>query len=139
MAWPIWVRSKTSLEIREQTVPARTDQSLSASARHHKIRMGPAYYHAFRWTQTGGMRDLGTINDAAGFSSANSVSGDGSVVVGESAIPKIQNSFFSHAFRWTSSGGMADLGTLGNVAGYSSATATNFDGSVVVGRSTASN
>jgi probable HAF family extracellular repeat protein len=98
---------------------------------------GSTYYHAFRWTQTGGMRDLGTINDAAGFSSANSVSGDGSVVVGESAIPKIQNSIFSHAFRWTSSGGMADLGTLGNVAGYSSATATNFDGSVIVGRSTA--
>ena len=50
---------------------------------------GSAYYHAFRWTQTDGMRDLGTINDAAGFSSANSVSGDGSVVVGESATPKI--------------------------------------------------
>ena len=98
---------------------------------------GSSYYHAFRWTHAGGMVDLGTINGAAGFSSANAISGDGSVVVGESAIPKVQNSFFSHAFRWTSSGGMADLGTLGNVAGYSSATATNFDGSVVVGRSTA--
>ena len=30
---------------------------------------------------------------------------------------------------------MADLGTLGNVAGFSGATATNADGSVVVGRS----
>jgi probable HAF family extracellular repeat protein len=97
---------------------------------------GSTYYHAFRWTYTDGMRDLGTIKDTVGFSTANAISGDGSVVVGESAIPKIQNSFFSHAFRWTNSGGMADLGTIGNVAGYSAATATNFDGSVVVGRST---
>lgn len=98
---------------------------------------GSSYYHAFRWTSAGGMLDLGTINNTEGFSTANAVSSDGSVVVGESAIPKFQNSFFSHAFRWTNSGGMADLGTLGNVSGYSAATATNLDGSVVVGRSTA--
>ena len=97
---------------------------------------GSNYYHAFRWTHEG-MIDLGTINSASGFSAAYATNGDGSVVVGESAIPKIDNAYFSHAFRWTPSGGMADLGTLGNVQGYSAATAVSVDGSVVVGQSTA--
>lgn len=97
---------------------------------------GSGYYHAFRWTSGAGMVDLGTIGGIAGFSTANAISGDGLVVVGESAVPKTDNQFYSHAFRWTLDGGMVDLGTLGNTAGYSRATATNSDGTVVVGQST---
>jgi probable HAF family extracellular repeat protein len=73
---------------------------------------------AFRWTG-GVMTDLGTLGDQ---SQANAVSADGAVVVGDSN---------NHAFRWTSAGGMTDLGTLGG--NYSEAEAVSADGSVVVG------
>ena len=82
--------------------------------------------HAFRWTQAGGMADLGTLG---GWNShANAVSADGNVVVGFART----NDAYDHAFRWTQAGGMADLGTLGGT--YSSAYAVSADGNVVVGR-----
>jgi outer membrane autotransporter protein len=61
------------------------------------------------------------------------VSGDGAVVVGESATLSISQ---IQAFRWTSGSGMVGLGTLpGGTASF--ATATNSNGSVVVGGSSA--
>jgi probable HAF family extracellular repeat protein len=58
-----------------------------------------------------------------GESSAYSVSADGTVAVGASST--------GNAFRWTSAGGMQDLGTLG---GYGSAAYdVSANGSVVVG------
>jgi len=82
--------------------------------------------HAFRWT-SGGMVDLGTLGGLHSF--ANGVSSDGSVVVGYSDVT---GNAAQHAYRWTSGGGMVDLGVLtGGV--YSSANAVNADGSVVVG------
>lgn len=53
-------------------------------------------WHAFRWTATEGMQDLGV-------GMAHDVSRDGSVVVGES---------YNHAFRWTASSGMQDLNVV---------------------------
>ena len=83
--------------------------------------------HAFRWTASGGMRDLGTLGGSE--SAAYGVSADGSVVVG-----KAQNAAGQwRAFRWTAAGGMRDLGTLprGNESWASDVSA---DGRVVVGR-----
>jgi probable HAF family extracellular repeat protein len=63
--------------------------------------------HAFRWTKSTGMVDIGTL---AGFgATAWAVNSNGSVIVGQSDTL----SHATHAFRWTSSGGMSDLGTLG--------------------------
>jgi probable HAF family extracellular repeat protein len=77
---------------------------------------------AFRWTEAGGMQDLGTLGE----SMANRVSADGSVVVGDA-----YTSGQWRAFRWTN-GVMQDLGTL---PGYDRSTAYGVspDGSVVIG------
>jgi probable HAF family extracellular repeat protein len=55
------------------------------------------------------MQDLGTLG--GDYSEAYGVSADGAVVVGEA-----RNAVgFYRAFRWTASGGMQDLGTLGGL------------------------
>lgn len=89
--------------------------------------------HAFRWTQSGGMVDLGTLGGGASY--AYGVSADGLVVVGSSAtnVPIDGSGGIWHAFRWTSEGGMVDLGTLGGAS--SQAKAVSADGVVVVGDS----
>jgi probable HAF family extracellular repeat protein len=91
----------------------------------------PSGQHAFRWTQGGGMQDLGSLQGAAGTSIAYAANGDGSVVVGETDMPPQGGiAVPPHAFRWTQAGGMQDLGSLGL---DSTAYAVNSDGSVVVG------
>jgi probable HAF family extracellular repeat protein len=62
------------------------------------------------------------------------VSGDGSVVVGQSDTGTPGT---IHAFRWTKADGMVDLGTLGGP--LSIASSTDKDGSVIVGCSTVAN
>lgn len=74
-------------------------------------------------------RGLGGLNGAATtYSIPRDVSGDGSVVVGES-----QSFDGVEAFRWTSDVGMVGLGDLGGTSPYSSAFAVSADGGVVVG------
>ena len=86
---------------------------------------GTLIHHAFRW-QNGVMTDI--HNPAFGNSEALGISGDGNTVVGAWAptswVPTLP-------FRWTSSTGMVDLGTLGGQWGE--AWATSNDGSVIVG------
>lgn len=83
-------------------------------------------YHAFRWTQAGGMVDLGTLGGTN--SEANGISADGSIVVGSS---QTTGNVSWHAFLRTASGGMTDLGTLGGT--YSYALGFSTDGSTVMG------
>lgn len=89
--------------------------------------------HAFRWTSAGGMQDLG-VRPGATESFAYGVSADGSVVVGGSHTPALAGHYpaSTYAFRWTSSGGMQDLGVLPNVQ-FSSGLGVSGDGAVVVG------
>jgi probable HAF family extracellular repeat protein len=95
--------------------------------------------HAFVWTQTGGMVDLGVLGDSATFpgSYATAVNNAGEVV-GSSAIagcgPDYPNAW--HAFSWTRSGGMVDLGVLpgANRCAFSVASAIDARGDIV-GRS----
>jgi probable HAF family extracellular repeat protein len=87
---------------------------------------GPAF-HAFLWTPSAGLADLGVTTGTQ--SIATAVSANGLVVVGEA----LDASGFWRAFRWTASTGMVDIGTLGGPE--SAAFAVNGDGSVIVGSS----
>jgi probable HAF family extracellular repeat protein len=87
---------------------------------------GPTF-HAFRWTPSGGLQDLGVTTGTQ--SSANAISANGLVIVGQAT----DSNGFWRAFRWTASTGMQDIGTLGGP--MSNATAVNMDGTVIVGNS----
>ena len=79
--------------------------------------------HAFLWTPTGGMKDLGTLvldGDVAGVNGSDRVVGFNRADLFSPA----------HAFLWSSSVGMKDLGTLPG-ADYSVASAVNKYGQVV--------
>lgn len=82
---------------------------------------------AFRWNALTGVVNLGSLPEDH-FSQGTAVSGDGSVVVGES-----QRNDCVSAVRWTIEHGIEDLGTL--VACYSWASGVSRDGRVVVGSS----
>jgi probable HAF family extracellular repeat protein len=91
-------------------------------------------YHAFRWTESTGLVDLGTLdppNNVTKSSYAHDVSSDGSVIVGFSSTPGL----WEHAFRWTAATGMVDLGSgaAPGLDGSSRAYGTSADGNVVVG------
>jgi probable HAF family extracellular repeat protein len=91
--------------------------------------------HAFRWTVDGGMQDLGTL-PGGGWSVASGVSANGAVVVGWTYyyVDDSEVGYYERAFRWTASGGMQALGTLGGgYYSYSLAYGVSADGSVVVG------
>ena len=77
---------------------------------------------------TGAPIDIGTFGGTV--SNASGVNSDGSIVVG---FARFAGDSITHAFRWTSAGGMQDLGTLGGT--NSAAFGVNGDGSVVVGSS----
>jgi len=83
------------------------------------------FYRAFRWTASGGMQDLGTLDGDESW--ATGVSADGAVVVGYAT----NGAGRFRAFRWTALGGMQDLGTLGG--DWSEAYGVSADGAVVVG------
>src|SRR6185295_18536655 len=98
--------------------------------------------HAFRWTASTGMTDLGSLPLGPGQFArvvASGVNADGSVIVGvnDTVTPSFGMWVTeTEAFRWTASSGMVGLGFLSSFE-YSSAAATNADGSVVVGASIA--
>ena len=95
----------------------------------------PTLYHAFRYSQSQGFEDLGAMSTESTF--AGGVSADGSLIVGDVEIgTSSKNSvrFISaHAFRYSRSEGMKDIG----VAGWGEdafATGISNDGSVIVGQ-----
>jgi probable HAF family extracellular repeat protein len=97
---------------------------------------GDAAFNAFRWTGGGGIVNLGTLGGTSGY--ADGVSADGSVVVGRAATP---GDAAYRAFRWTHATGILSVEGWLRAAGVTvptditeSASATNWDGSVVVGR-----
>lgn len=63
--------------------------------------------HAFLWTSSQGIQDLGTLGGDDSFAEAVNDAGQ---VVGASMIA---GTFVQHAFLWTPGHGMQDLGTLG--------------------------
>jgi len=83
--------------------------------------------HAFQWTLSTGLQDLGLTTGTQ--SSANAISADGLMIVGQAT----DSSGFWRGFRRTAATGMQDIGTLGGP--MSNATAVNQDGTVIVGNS----
>lgn len=81
----------------------------------------------FIWTAASGMRSLGSISGAEFTGSATAISGNGSVVVGQSN---------GLAYRWTATTGKATLGSFPSGT-TSVARDVSADGSVVVGAATA--
>ena len=77
---------------------------------------------------------VGDLPGGSNLSSAQGVSGDGSVVCGYS-----NSSAGDQAFRWTLAGGLVGLGDLAGGASYSNAHAVSADGSTIVGDSSGAN
>jgi probable HAF family extracellular repeat protein len=73
--------------------------------------LASGFRHAFSWTSSGGMTDLGVLG-GAGESSALNINGLG-WIVGTST--NSANSFF-HGFLWTPTSGMQDLATLAGLS-----------------------
>jgi probable HAF family extracellular repeat protein len=117
------------------TLPGRTDSTATGINNNGQVA-GYSYtssndgaYHAFLWSATGGMSDLGTLGGtlslAYGINNSGQVAGY-SYTAGNTA---------RHAFLWNASGGMTDLGTLGGT--FSEAFGVNNSGHVVGAATTA--
>ncbi len=89
-------------------------------------------FHAFLWSASSGMQDLGTFGGTL-YSLAEG-SNDAGQVVGQSDTDTTLG--ISHAFLWSASSGMQDLGTF--AGSYSSAAGINDAGQVVGQSDTAS-
>ena len=90
------------------------------------VVVGHSQDQAFTWNEVDGIVGLGYLPGFDTASRAHAASHDGSVVVGYS-----QGGGGQKPFRWTSAGGMVDLGTLGGT--FTRANGVSADGSVVVG------
>jgi uncharacterized membrane protein len=98
-----------------------TSEAMAVSSDGSVIVGHGAGTRAFRWTQAGGVVDLGVLPGHS-HSMATAVSADGKVVVGISSPDFISTAFpnpgpfYDHttarAFRWTQATGMRDLNTL---------------------------
>jgi probable HAF family extracellular repeat protein len=96
-----------------------------------RVSSNAAQQHAFRKVGNAAMQSLGTLDASNNYSSASAITPDGNTVVGQSR--RADGGLV--AFRWTSAGGMTELGGLANGASpietYARAIAANAD--VVVG------
>ncbi len=92
-------------------------------------------HHAFRSDGSSGVEDIGSLAGRA-WSSSTDLSRDGNTVVGSASNPNDGSFPSSEAFRWTKTGGMTGLGTLGGK--MSDAFGVSGDGSVVAGSSSLS-
>ncbi len=88
---------------------------------------------SFIWTSTDGWRNFGTLAGDPGLS-VESVSGDGSTVIGSHDLGLMINGIIvsSVAFRWTAANGLSDLGVLPGMS-FHWATSVSRDGAVIAG------
>jgi probable HAF family extracellular repeat protein len=89
---------------------------------------------AFKWTASDGVIGLGDLPGNSHRSTANAISANGSVIVGES-----ESASGREAFIWTGINGMVGLGDLPGSGFYSTAQDISADGTVIVGFSRSGN
>jgi probable HAF family extracellular repeat protein len=89
----------------------------------------PQLDRAFRWTEAGGIQNLGELPGGGAHSNAYGVSSDGEVVVGRSL-----SASGGEAFRWTAATGIVGLGDLPGGSFQSSAYGVSDDGTIAVGQ-----
>ncbi len=85
------------------------------------------YPSAYRWTQAGGLENLGTLGGAS--STASDISADGSFICGSSYV----SAGDPYAFRWNEGTGIEQIGTF-----YSFAFGISGDGNTITGFETGS-
>lgn len=128
-----WPGAGTAIDIGALGLPSGGTVANAVSA-NGSVVVGTSSSQAFRWTAGGGIVGI-PILPGGFYSSGFGVSGDGTIVVGQS-----QNGAGSReAFYWTSAGGTVGLGTLDsgpNIFAESSANAISTDGQVIVGFTT---
>jgi probable HAF family extracellular repeat protein len=90
------------------------------------VGQSQAPYHAFRWTPTNGVQDLGTLG--GNWSEARSVSADGAIIAGMSYT----DPYTLCAARWTVGTGWQNLGDLGPAI-FTEAFGISGDGVVIAG------
>jgi probable HAF family extracellular repeat protein len=116
------------------TLPRGIESQASGVSHDGEVVVGWSFSgdgnQAFRWTSAGGMQNIGTLPGFEGQTIARGVSGDGSVVVGDSGAA----GGVWRAFHWSETAGMQHLGVLPGRF-HSFAHGVNDDGSVVVGNS----
>jgi probable HAF family extracellular repeat protein len=77
--------------------------------------------HAWLWLASGAGQDLGTLaSPYNGVASASDINKSGRVA-GWAMMANLPSDSASHALSWTKKGGLQDLGTVDNTAGYSRA------------------
>ncbi|MFY9233023.1 MAG: hypothetical protein WAO58_01025 [Fimbriimonadaceae bacterium] len=109
--------------------------SATAISADGKVIVGEAMFshneppHAFRWEDSTGIEDLGTLG---GDGHARAISADGSIISGDGT--NIQG--HRRVFRWTRQLGMEDLGGMGQSSNMTSMSA---DGRVIAGYNSAGN
>ncbi|RKX28844.1 MAG: hypothetical protein DRP71_16935, partial [Verrucomicrobia bacterium] len=91
---------------------------------------GDFQLESFRWASLTGMIGLGDLPGGWVLSKGHDVSGDGTIVVGNSSSSAGQ---FGEMYRWSLPNGMQGLGLLNTDDVLSSATAVSADGRTVVG------
>lgn len=111
------------------------DGSVIVGYFHGPQTVYPMLYHAFRYSQSQGFEDLGAMSTES--THAGGVSADGSLIVGHVSIGTSSKDsvrhISTHAFRYSRSEGMKDIGVTG--WGESAfATGISNDGSVIVGQ-----
>lgn len=88
---------------------------------------------SYRWRQGGEMLDIGAAPDAVN-TFAQAINADGTAMAGS-----YYTADRDRAFRWTTGGGIQDLGTLAGATYGASAWGISLDGSVVSGTSSSTN
>lgn len=96
-------------------------------------------HHAFRWTESAGYTDLGSLDPTVYYSRALATNADGSVIVGTSR----RSNDYDYPFIWTEATGMLDLQSILISAGlpadawqWMKPTGVSADGLTIVGSGT---